>query len=134
MPARAVTGASTAAAPGQPLDLAGGSLSLADLTPARSGTVIGTPEGGEVDLVEAPGADRGLIAHALRSQLLESHPDRCRRRSRPDARLRLCVTREALKNNINFWVVDEDGMRRIVSGARPEEIPWPAALKSLRPR
>lgn len=26
------------------------------------------------------------------------------------------------RNNINFWVVDEDGMRRIVSGARPEDV------------
>lgn len=29
---------------------------------------------------------------------------------------------QAARNNINFWVVDEDGMRRIVSGARPEDV------------
>jgi len=28
---------------------------------------------------------------------------------------------EALLGHINFWVVDEDGMRRIVDGARPED-------------
>jgi hypothetical protein len=28
---------------------------------------------------------------------------------------------EALKGNVNFWVVDEDGMRRVVAGARPED-------------
>jgi hypothetical protein len=29
---------------------------------------------------------------------------------------------QAARNNINFWVVDEDGMRRIVGGARPEDV------------
>ena len=26
------------------------------------------------------------------------------------------------RDNINFWVVNEDGMRQIVSGARPEDV------------
>jgi hypothetical protein len=29
---------------------------------------------------------------------------------------------KALKDHINFWVVDEDGMRRIIAGARPEDL------------
>jgi len=29
---------------------------------------------------------------------------------------------QAARGNINFWVVDEDGMRRIVAGARPEDV------------
>ena len=29
---------------------------------------------------------------------------------------------QAARDNINFWVVDEDGMRRIVGGARPEDV------------
>ena len=28
---------------------------------------------------------------------------------------------EALRNNINFWVIDQDGLRRVVSGGRPED-------------
>lgn len=28
---------------------------------------------------------------------------------------------EALRNNINFWVLDQDGLRRVVSGGRPED-------------
>ena len=27
-----------------------------------------------------------------------------------------------LRDNINFWVVDADGMRRIMGGARPEDV------------
>jgi hypothetical protein len=119
----AVTGASTAAVPGQPLGLTGGStLSLTDLTPARSGTEIGTPEvaGGEVDLVDSLAQIEGSLptpyAHNYWSLI-------------PTVRDGVVVLtldyaprdQEALKNNINFWVVDEDGMRRIVSGARPEE-------------
>jgi hypothetical protein len=30
--------------------------------------------------------------------------------------------RQELDGRINFWVVDEDGIRRIVSGARPEDV------------
>jgi hypothetical protein len=30
--------------------------------------------------------------------------------------------RQELDGRINFWIVDEDGMRRIVSGARPEDV------------
>ena len=29
---------------------------------------------------------------------------------------------QALRDHINFWVVDEDGLRRIVAGARPEDV------------
>lgn len=29
---------------------------------------------------------------------------------------------QALREHINFWVVDEDGMRRIISGSRPEDV------------
>ncbi len=29
---------------------------------------------------------------------------------------------EALQGGLNFWVVDEDGMRRVVSGAQPESV------------
>jgi hypothetical protein len=28
---------------------------------------------------------------------------------------------EALRNNVNFWVIDQDGLRRVVSGGRPED-------------
>ena len=30
--------------------------------------------------------------------------------------------RQELDGRINFWIVDEDGIRRIVSGARPEDV------------
>lgn len=29
---------------------------------------------------------------------------------------------QALSENINFWVLDEDGLRRVISGARPEDV------------
>jgi hypothetical protein len=98
------------------------SLSLADLTPASAGTVIPAPEaaGGEpaalVTVAEIDGALPTPYAHNYWSLI-------------PTIRDGVVVLtldyaprdQEALRGNINFWVVDEDGMRRIVSGARPED-------------
>jgi hypothetical protein len=29
---------------------------------------------------------------------------------------------QVLRENLNFWVLDEDGLRRVISGARPEDV------------
>ncbi|MCB0044362.1 MAG: hypothetical protein KDD92_02925 [Caldilineaceae bacterium] len=29
---------------------------------------------------------------------------------------------DALRDNVNFWVLDEDGLRRVIAGARPEDV------------
>ena len=114
---------STTAAPGQPLALAGGgSLFLTDLVPASSASVIGTPEAadGEAPLLDVLTNIEGSLptpyAHNYWSLI-------------PTVRDGVVVLtldyaprdQEALKGNINFIVVDEDGMRRIVSGGRPED-------------
>ena len=115
---------STTALPGQPLALAvgTGSLSLTDLVPASADSVIGTPEAadGEAPLLDVLTNIEGSLptpyAHNYWSLI-------------PTIRDGVVVLtldyaprdQEALKGNINFIVVDEDGMRRIVSGGRPED-------------
>ncbi len=112
----------TTAAPNQALALGGSALSLADLTPASSGSVIGTPEAadGELDL----GGSLTQIQGSLPTPYSHNYWSLI-----PTIRDGVVVLtldyapldQEALTDNINFWVVDEDGMRRIVSGARPED-------------
>ena len=114
---------STTAAPGGALALAGaGSLSLNDLVPAGAAEAIGTPAAaaGEAPLVDVLTNIEGSLptpyAHNYWSLI-------------PTIRDGVVVLtldyaprdQEALKGNINFIVVDEDGMRRIVSGGRPED-------------
>jgi hypothetical protein len=122
------TAAVPAGAPGEALVLGNGSsLSLADLTPVSSGVVVDAPiagaalaASGALDLAaplpEITGVLPTAYAHnywslipAIRDGVVVLTLDYAPR------------DQEALKNNINFWVVDEDGMRRIVSGARPED-------------
>jgi hypothetical protein len=101
---------------------AGGSLSLADLVPAGAGSTLPVPAaaGGEpnqlVTVAEIDGTLPTPYAHNYWSLI-------------PTIRDGIVVLtldfaprdQEALLNNINFWVVDEDGLRRIVSGSRPED-------------
>jgi hypothetical protein len=97
-------------------------LPLSDLLPVSSGSVIGTPEAadGEVDLAATVTKIEGLLptpyAHNYWSLL-------------PIIRDGVVVLTldyaprglQEVDGNVNFWVVDEDGMRRIISGARPED-------------
>ncbi len=113
----------TTSAPLAPLALADASaFSLADLVPASAATVIGTPAAadGEAPLMDVLTNIEGSLptpyAHNYWSLI-------------PTIRDGVVVLtldyaprdQEALKGNINFIVVDEDGMRRIVSGGRPED-------------
>jgi hypothetical protein len=108
---------------GQAPALAGSSaLSLSDLLPVSSRSVIGTPEaaGGEVDLASTLTQIEGLLptpyAHNYWSLI-------------PTIRDGVVVLTldyaprglQEVDGNVNFWVVDEDGLRRIISGARPED-------------
>ena len=95
---------------------------MTDLVPASSASVIGTPEAadGEAPLLDVLTNIEGSLptpyAHNYWSLI-------------PTIRDGVVVLtldyaprdQEALKGNINFIVVDEDGMRRIVSGGRPED-------------
>jgi hypothetical protein len=127
------TAALPAGAPGAALAVAGGaSLSLFDLTPVSSGVVVDAP------VLDAPVTDAALAVSgavdlaAPLTQIEGALPTAYSHNYWsliPTVRDGVVVLtldyaprdQEALKNNINFWVVDEDGMRRIVSGARPED-------------
>jgi hypothetical protein len=95
-------------------------LSLGDLVPA--GSVIGTPEAADGE--DALAATSTRIDGVLPTPYAHNYWSLV-----PTIRDGLVVLtldydprdQEALKGNVNFWVVDEDGMRRIVAGARPED-------------
>jgi hypothetical protein len=114
---------STTAAPVQALAWVGGStLSLSDLTPVGSGSAVGTPEAAdaEVDLAGSLTQIKGSLPTPYTHNYWSLIP------TIRDGVVVLTLDyapldQEALKDNINFWVVDEDGMRRIISGARPED-------------
>ena len=114
---------STTAVPGGPLALAGAdSLSLTDLVPASADAVIGTPEAadGEAPLMDVLTNIEGTLPTPYSHNYWSLIP------TIRDGVVVLTLDyaprdQEALKGNINFIVVDEDGMRRIVSGGRPED-------------
>ena len=114
---------STTAVPGGPLALAGAdSLSLTDLVPASTDAVIGTPEAadGEAPLMDVLTNIEGTLPTPYSHNYWSLIP------TIRDGVVVLTLDyaprdQEALKGNINFIVVDEDGMRRIVSGGRPED-------------
>ncbi len=114
---------STTAVPGGPLALAGAdSLSLTDLVPASADAVIGTPEAadGEAPLMDVLTNIEGALPTPYSHNYWSLIP------TIRDGVVVLTLDyaprdQEALKGNINFIVVDEDGMRRIVSGGRPED-------------
>ncbi len=114
---------STTAVPGGPLALAGAdSLSLTDLVPASAAAVIGTPEAadGEAPLMDVLTNIEGTLPTPYSHNYWSLIP------TIRDGVVVLTLDyaprdQEALKGNINFIVVDEDGMRRIVSGGRPED-------------
>lgn len=97
-------------------------LSLADLTPASAGPLSPGPDAAGsalsplVNVTEIEGALPAPYTHNYWSLI-------------PTIRDGVVVLtldyaprdQEVLQGSVNFWVVDEDGMRRIVSGARPED-------------
>lgn len=113
----------TTSASATPLTVADASaFSLADLVPASAGSVIGTPEAadGEAPLMDVLTNIEGSLSTPYAHNYWSLIP------TVRDGVVILTLDyaprdQEALKGNINFIVVDEDGMRRIVSGGRPED-------------
>jgi hypothetical protein len=95
-------------------------LSLGDLVPA--GAVIGVPEAADGEAALAATGTRidGVLPTPYSHNYWSLVP------TIRDGLVVLTLDydprdQEALKGNVNFWVVDEDGMRRVVGGARPED-------------